>query len=261
MAHPIDPATHTVPELREAVEQIEEPAALAALLRAERTGDDRKTAKAAIEDRLRALGADPDQVAAGTATPEPESRPREVPDVHARGEDEPDAPRAADGGETAPIAEATAQVSGLVATATDTVHDAIATGRDGISGYETALRHVETEAWRQLSVALLVGVVAASGLYALVGGLQPTFVPSGALPLFTLTAAVGVVGLPLRWWETLGADGLAVVTGGLGLATAVLIAVGVYGAVPTVTAAVALLGYGLGCLALLGTTLRSRPGP
>lgn len=57
MDAPIDPDDHTVPELREAVEDIDDPEALDAILSAERDGENRTTAIEAIEERLNSLEA------------------------------------------------------------------------------------------------------------------------------------------------------------------------------------------------------------
>lgn len=69
----LEPADYTVPELDEAVEDIDDADVLAAMLEAEADGKDRKTAKATIEDRLERLrdGAD-----AGNGHP---SAPSEAP--------------------------------------------------------------------------------------------------------------------------------------------------------------------------------------
>ena len=48
----VDPADHTVAELEEELESIDDPDALEAMLEDEKSGKDRKTAKAAIESRL-----------------------------------------------------------------------------------------------------------------------------------------------------------------------------------------------------------------
>jgi chromosome segregation ATPase len=52
MEPPIDPGDHSVSELEEVLEQVDDPAALDAILEAERDGKDRTTAIDAIEDRL-----------------------------------------------------------------------------------------------------------------------------------------------------------------------------------------------------------------
>ncbi|MFB6361486.1 MAG: electron transfer flavoprotein subunit alpha/FixB family protein [Halobacteriales archaeon] len=54
----LDPADHTVPELKEALEAIDDPATLEEILVAEREGKDRKTGVAAIESRLDAVEGD-----------------------------------------------------------------------------------------------------------------------------------------------------------------------------------------------------------
>lgn len=62
MEPPIDPAEYTVQELAAALEDIDEPEALAAIMEAERAGDDRTTAREAVQSRLRAVGSDPAEV-------------------------------------------------------------------------------------------------------------------------------------------------------------------------------------------------------
>lgn len=52
MEPPIDPADHTVATLREAIQSIDDPAALEAVLEAEEAGDNRTTAREAIDERL-----------------------------------------------------------------------------------------------------------------------------------------------------------------------------------------------------------------
>ncbi len=54
----LDPAEHTVPELEEALEGVDDAEELEAALEAERDGKDRKTAVEAIESRLEAVGDD-----------------------------------------------------------------------------------------------------------------------------------------------------------------------------------------------------------
>ena len=52
----LDPGDHTVDELRDALEDVDDAEALQAILEAERDGKDRKTAKEAIEARIEAVG-------------------------------------------------------------------------------------------------------------------------------------------------------------------------------------------------------------
>ncbi|PSP76915.1 electron transfer flavoprotein subunit alpha [Halobacteriales archaeon QS_1_68_20] len=54
----LDPAEYTVDELRDELEEIDDPSALGEILDAERDGKDRKTAKGAIESRLDDVGGD-----------------------------------------------------------------------------------------------------------------------------------------------------------------------------------------------------------
>lgn len=77
MDPPLDPSAHTVSELRDALEDVDDPDGLAAVLEAERTGDDRTTAVEAIEARLRAVGADPTEVSAGPVDERPAGPPTE----------------------------------------------------------------------------------------------------------------------------------------------------------------------------------------
>ena len=51
----VDPDDHTVPELEDAIEDVEDVEALRSILEAERAGKDRKTAKAALERRIDAF--------------------------------------------------------------------------------------------------------------------------------------------------------------------------------------------------------------
>lgn len=58
MVPEIDPTEYTVSALEAAIEDVRDPDALAAMLEAERAGEDRTTAVEAIEDRLRAVDAE-----------------------------------------------------------------------------------------------------------------------------------------------------------------------------------------------------------
>lgn len=57
MDPPIDPGDHTVSELEDALEEVEDPEALDAILEAERSGENRTTALEAIEERLETVEA------------------------------------------------------------------------------------------------------------------------------------------------------------------------------------------------------------
>lgn len=75
MEPPFDPGDYSVSELTDALEDVDDPEALTAILEAERGGTDRKTAREAIEERLQAVGSEPHGGAQSGPSEGPERQP------------------------------------------------------------------------------------------------------------------------------------------------------------------------------------------
>jgi electron transfer flavoprotein alpha subunit len=91
----LDPDEHTVDELAEELETVDDADELEAILEAERAGRDRKTAREAVHRRLEAIGAETDGVegdaeTAGEDEEDVEDESEEVDEATAEGDDEPE---------------------------------------------------------------------------------------------------------------------------------------------------------------------------
>lgn len=68
--------------------------------------------------------------------------------------------------------------------------------------------------WHQISIAFLLGYITFAFMSAFVTVHQPAIGPTiDALPLFVIALVVGVISLPLLWWETLAGYGLTFIAG------------------------------------------------
>lgn len=256
MDPPVNPSDHTVAELKDVLESVDDPPALAALLRAERASDDRTTAVEAIERRLRAVSVDPDGVVARNVGTEPDAST----DEKARFHEWADAVAARwRGMDSVPTSlDAVEGYDERLSTFRDAVRRAVvASGRTG-RRYEARLRAIGTDDWRQISMALLMGLIGLSGMAVLVTAMGPAEGRQlSVLSLFLVTLVVGVVTLPLRWWDAVGGYGLSLFTALVGLGSVGLIAVGTAGNVTIATTSVSLSVYALVAASLLTSTYLS----
>lgn len=250
---PINPSDHTVPEIREAIDSIDEPEALAAILRAERSGEARKTALEAIEERLEAIGVDPAAVPTEPATGSATTGSQAASAVRDRVDPGAVKELGAEKLETLSDADITGQLTERLVALLDGVGEA---GRR----YEAELRDLRPDEWRQVSFALLLGFVALNLLVALVVALGSVIgPPAGALPLFIMALVAGVISYPLRWWDAPGGYHLTLLTGAFGVLAAGLIAAGAVGSMSAVALPLTLPVYGVVAAALITATYLSRP--
>lgn len=216
MEQTIDPESLTVPELEAALETVTDPDALITVYEAERTGDERTTALEAIERRLTAIGVDPDAI----ATPEKEET--QMAFIDGLSEKVPESARSVD--------FSALSGSAVAARVGEHVEDSRALTAEMTAVVEERLEQLDAEDWEHASFALLLGVTVFNALVGLLVALRPDLgIPAGGAILFVLTATVGVMAIPLRRWESPGAEPMSMVTGALGLLTPVLVAAGVAG--------------------------------
>lgn len=124
--------------------------------------------------------------------------------------------------------------------------------------YDERVRHLQTEDWRQLSLALLLGLIALSGLAVIVFALRPAGIPAGAVSLFAVTLAVGVAAAALHWWDAVASYHLTLLTALSGLVTAGGIAAFYAGPSTLATTPLTLGVYALIAASLITTTYLSR---
>lgn len=265
---PIDPREHTVSELKDAIAHIEDTKFLVEILQAEHAGDDRTTALEAINRRLRALGADPEQVARQTVGDASDASKGEAGVFHLLGNlvdgrirelREVDAERTREAIST--VKAVGAELDKPLARYRAAARNRIATAERAWHRHEVRIRTIESEDWKRLSVALLLGLITFSGMAALITTLGSTGgAPMSVLSWFLVTLVVGVVTVPLHWWDAAGGYWLSLVTGLVGLATVGFIAGGTSGTPTLVTTPVTLSLYGLISAFLLTTTYLSHGG-
>lgn len=236
MEQTIDPDSLTVPELEASLERVADPDALVNVYEAERAGDARTTALEAIERRLTAVGVDPDALAT------PEKRENEA-FIGGLSERVPEAARSVD---LSALSE-----SDLADRLSAYIEDGRARAAEAAALAEDRLDDLDAEDWEHVSFALLLGVTAFSALIAVLVALRGGLgIPAGGASLFVITATVGLMAVPLRWWEAPGAEAMSMVTAALGLLSPVLVAAGVAGRLEAGAAIVVLpiaflLGVGL----------------
>ena len=244
---PVDPADHTVPELEEAIASLEDPIGLGAVLLAEREGDDRTTAVAAVEARLDAVGVDPDDV----TVVRDDGRPATEGLREATSSFQQTMQRDV----VEPLAE-------RFDASLDRARATAAEARQASDRFGTSFVELDAEEWGLLARGLLVGFVAYALSATVVAALQPSIGPPlAALPLLLVTAALAVVALSLSWWEAPGADGFALAAGLLGVLGALAVFMGLFGLLSSAAAAVTVAAFGLLAAAQAATTHLGRTEP
>lgn len=110
--------------------------------------------------------------------------------------------------------------------------------------------------WRDVSIALLVGIIVLGSSVFLVTVLQaPIGPPIEAIPLFTWNTTAASVAIVLLWQNNRYGYAAAVLTGLLVIISLGLIGLGVYGSIQPGSSPLGPLSYGTLAITLIGTTV------
>lgn len=110
--------------------------------------------------------------------------------------------------------------------------------------------------WREVSIAILVGIIVLGSSVFLVTVLQaPIGPPIETTPLFTWNTTAASVAIVLLWQNNRYGYAASVLTGLLVITSLGLIGFGVYGSIKPGSSPLGPLSYGALALALIGTTV------
>lgn len=113
-----------------------------------------------------------------------------------------------------------------------------------------------TAPWRDVSLALLVGIIVLGSSVFLVAVLQaPIGPPIEAAPLFTWNTTAASVAIVLLWQDNKYGYAASVLTGLLVLVSLALIGMGAYGSIQPGSSPLGPLSYAALAIALIGTTV------